>query len=622
MDATLASTLERGAGPGRMLPPLAALAALALAATASAAPPTTYRVIPLSPTISIADINATGQVAFTEIIFGEPLQVRAIFYDGRTRQDLGTLGGTTSIPTALNDAGQITGMSTTREGINRAYRWSRSTGMVDLAGPGTGFSFGTDINNKGWVTGFAEFSPGSTNAFRWSPQTGMVNLGSPNFESIGNALNDAGTVAGWAQDVAGAPSQNAVRWPGTTPIPITPFPTALSAALDINNAGQIVGNGALDPTRSERAFLWSAQSGVVDLGVSTALARAERINEKGLVIGNSYASDITRGFIWSRETGPIVLPSPGGGTAVTTDLNNRGQVVGSYRDRAFVWTRAEGLVDLTSRVANAPPDLKLVQGIAISDNGSIVAAANTGLVLLVPRVGGHNEAPVLAPIKLTGTPRVNTLLSFHAAFRDADLRDTHKASWDWGDGSRSAGTVSGKNGAGSASGQHAYRKAGIYTVRLTITDSAGQRTTVMRTVVVCGSDSAIVGEGAFLSPPGAYKAGPARPSLASFTFASDNGANLAQVRFNVGNLAFRSGRVESVAVKGGRVEYRGAGTVNGSGNYRFLMTAAAGAKSAGNRFQIRISHTDPATKAEVVDYDNLTAGSVVNAGVSVDLDSE
>lgn len=621
MDATPASTLERSAGPGRMLPSLATLAALALAATASAAPPpTTYRLIPLSATNSIADINATGQVAFTEI-FGDPPQVRAVFYDGRTRQDIGTLGGANTTHTALNDAGQVTGISETREGIAQAYRWSRSTGMINLAAPGTAFSISTDINNRGWVTGIAGF-PSGRHAFRWAPQTGMVDLGSLQTDSVGWALNAAGTVVGSTQTGESGPGQ-AVRWPATTPIGITPFVTANSVASDINNAGQVVGTAALDSTLALRPFFWSAQSGAVDLGIpGPDQARGEQINEKGLVIGNQYLSDSTRGFVWSRATGPIFLRGPDGGYGITSGLNNRGQVVGTYKDRAFVWTRAEGIVDLTSRIANAPPGLRLTQGIRISDNGSIVATATTGLVLLVPRAGGHSEAPVLAPIKLTGTARVNALLSFHAAFRDADLRDTHKASWDWGDGSRSAGTVSGKNGAGSASGQHAYRKAGIYTTTLALTDSAGRRTTVTRTVVVCGSDSAIVGEGAFLSPPGAYKAGPARPSLASFTFASDKGANLAQLRFNVGNLAFRSSRVESVAVKGGRLEYRGAGTVNGSRNYRFVMTAAAGAKSAGNRFQIRISHTDPATKAEVVDYDNLSAGSVANAGVSIDLDSE
>ncbi len=45
---------------------------------------------------------------------------------------------------------------------------------------------------------------------------------------------------------------------------------------------------------------------------------------------------------------------------------------------------AAGVVHLNSRLAGAPPGLRLDEGIAISDNGAIVARGSTGLVLLVP----------------------------------------------------------------------------------------------------------------------------------------------------------------------------------------------------------------------------------------------
>lgn len=616
MHTTPARIAQRGA--------LTALAALALAAGTSAARPapasTTYRIIPLSTTTSFADINASGQVAFTELLNGEV--PRGIFYDGKTRQDIGTLGGPSTATTALNDAGQITGVSTTAAGISHVFRWSRSTGMIDLVAPGMGFSISTDINNQGWVTGTAEFTPERFTAFRWRPTTGMVNLGSLGTNSTGLALNNAGTVVGVSETTLGGFGQHAVRWPGTQPIAITPFATPSSAARDINNAGQIVGTAALDASLAERAFLWSSQTGPVDLGVSASnFPSVERINDRGLVIGNLYSPDSSQGFVWSRATGPIIL-SPPDVFSATADLNNRGQVVGTYNERAFVWTRAEGVVDLNTRLANAPPGLVLSQAFAISDNGSIVANTGSGLVLLVPNAGSSNAAPVAAPIKLTGTPRVNALLSFYAAFKDTDLRDTYKASWDWGDGSSSAGMVSAKNGAGSVSGQHAWRKAGTYTVKLTITDSGGQRTTVKRTVVVCASGATIVGEGAFLSPAGAYTAnpaGPARALPAAFSFASEaRGTGLASVRFNVANLFFRSTRVESLVNENGRIEYRGTGTVNGKGNYRFLLSAGVGSKAgSAERLRIRITHTAPGSKAEVVDYDNQLGGAVTGGGALV-----
>lgn len=603
-------TIQRGA--------LALLAALALATSAGAAPArSTYRVIPLSPAASNADINAAGQVAFTEFL---GTHARGIFYDGRTRRDIGTLGGHTTAIAALNDAGQITGLSATRtEGISHAFRWSRSTGMIDLAGPGTGISTGYDINNKGWVSGAAEFSPRRFTAFRWTPATGMVNLGSLNMSSNGFALNDPGTVVGGSESVEGGLGQNAVRWPGTTPIAITPFATPFSAAWDINNAGQIVGNGGLSPDFSDRAFLWSAQTGIIGLGVSAAdVPSAEQINEKGQVIGNLYSPGSSRGFFWSRATGPIVFGTLNIDLTSTADLNNRGQVVGSFNGRAFVWTQAEGVVDLNTRLANAPPELELGLALAISDNGSIVAAGNTGLVLLVPRAANANEAPVAAPIQLTGTPRAGALLSFHAAFKDADLRDTHTAVWSWGDGGKTAGTVSEKNGAGSVSGQHAYRAAGIYTVRLTVTDSGGKSSTVQRTVVVCASGAAMIaGEGSFTSPRDASKQAAPRAGIAQFAFLSEGKGKVA-VQFDVAGLAFRSTAVTSVTLGEARLQFGGTGTVNGREGYRFTLAASEGTRAdAGkHRFGIRISHVDPVTQQEVVDYDNLAAGSqgsVVNA---------
>lgn len=65
-----------------------------------------------------------------------------------------------------------------------------------------------------------------------------------------------------------------------------------------------------------------------------------------------------------------------------------------------------------------------------------------------------------------------------------------------------------------------------------------------------------------------------------------------------------------------RLRYTGTGTVNGKGSYRFTLAASSGAGDGRHRFGIRISHLDPVTNAEVVDYDNLAAnseGTAVNA---------
>jgi probable HAF family extracellular repeat protein len=598
----------------------AACAAMALAGTGAAAPAkaptaTTYRIVPLAPNSIAAGINARGQVAFTEFIGG---LTRARFYDGAVVRDLGTFGGPDAVVNALNDQGQVVGAASTGMGAPfHAFRWSLKSGLVDLNRPGVGNSIATDINNKGQVVGVAQFTPPSPRnlAFRWSPHTGMVNLGSlgPDSGSVAFAINDPGTATGFSEEASGPSLIQAVRWPpGGGPIPLNDFASIASTGLDINNAGQIVGGAAFDARLSDQAFIWSQAGGLQGLGTEPSVQSfAERVNEKGLVIGDLFTTPADRnGFIWSRQSGLLVLGTPGPDISDAADLNDLGQVVGHINFRPFVWTRAGGFVDLNTRIPGAPAGLELFSAEAISNNGTIVAGTNAGtLVLLVPQ-SGYAQAPVTAPVKFSGTARVNALLSFSAGFKDVDVRDTHKAVWSWGDGSKTAGTVSEKNGTGSVSGQHAFRAAGIYTVRLTVTDSSGKSSTVERKVVVCGAQAAISAEGAFAAPANAAPAdvqrGARRASIGRFAFLSEGtDARKAAVEVNVAGLALRSSKVEAVSVDATRVRYSGQGSVNGRGNYRFTLTATSGAKSGGkDRIHVRIAHTEPGSTVEVVDYDN------------------
>jgi uncharacterized membrane protein len=469
---------------------LTASVTTALAAPGPVPANTTYRVVQLSPFwAGAALINAKGQVAFSE---EDPLarqlpenRRRAKFYDGNVVHDLGALGGPDVAIAALNDAGQVAGTSriSATSTVAHAFRWSKETGMVKLAPPGVLSSSASDINSRGWVAGTAQF-PGEPpeewgRAFRWTPQTGMVGLGALARGSRGAALNDAGTVAGSSASLA-------VQWPGTTPVPLESGGW-LGFASDINNDGQVVGNAGRPGEGA--AAVWTPQNGVVQLALGPR-SYAQKINANGLVIGIAYSGPGgPRGFAWCRENGLVMF----GRNALTSyananDLNNRGQVVGHIQGRPFVWTRAEGVVDLDTRITGAPPELGLGGALAISDNGMIVAGSNTGLVLLVPGRGYH-QPPVAGPVQITGTQRSNALLSFSASFRDVDVRDRHKAVWSWGDGSQSVGTVSasptGTGGTGGGVfGQHAYTREGRYLVKLTVTDSSGRSTTVARLVVV------------------------------------------------------------------------------------------------------------------------------------------
>ena len=70
-------------------------------------------------------------------------------------------------------------------------------------------------------------------------------------------------------------------------------------------------------------------------------------------------------------------------------------------------------------------------------------------------------------------------------------------------------------------------------------------------------------------------------------------------------MALRSSLVDPVTAEGNRLRYSGQASVNGKGGYRFPLAAIRSAKTGGkDRIHVRITHNEPGTGAQVVDYDN------------------
>lgn len=197
------------------------------------------------------------------------LQFRAVIWqpDG-TMQELPPLpGDSTSAATAINDRGQVVGISgacgIAVGSVSAAHAVIWNNGIPTDLGNIGGNAWNTPaaINNQGVVVGFANRAPGTARTFQafiWTSATGMQPLPVPatTIRSEALGINDKGQVAGLLRTPSGL---TAAIWQNGTMTDLNSLTVPGSAYLlyanDINDAGQIVGEAYDANTGDAPAYL-------------------------------------------------------------------------------------------------------------------------------------------------------------------------------------------------------------------------------------------------------------------------------------------------------------------------------------------------------------------------------
>lgn len=204
---------------------------------------------------------AENEVEDPTCVAPQVLQFRAVRWDPR-RDEMEELppleGDTSTAATAINDHGQVVGISgicdvaVGRFSAAHAVLWQDGE-VIDIGNLG-GVAWNTPmaINNHGEVVGFSNVSAedgGAFNAraFRWTAEEGIQDLGT---------------------------------LPGDT----------MSQALGINDRGQIVGQSCTEGFASCRAFLWEDGvmmdlNALIGFGYDDHLYFANDINDRGMITG-------------------------------------------------------------------------------------------------------------------------------------------------------------------------------------------------------------------------------------------------------------------------------------------------------------------------------------------------
>ncbi len=198
-----------------------------------------------------------------------------------TIQDLGTLGGHSSVATSINDAGEAAGTSLRTVGAEHAFFWKPGGPMTDLGTLGGEASEAWGINESGHVVGWAQNAQGVESAFFIDARAG-------------GAMQSLGTF-------------------GT-----------LSHARDINNNGLIVGHSWV-VGKGPHAFVRLPNQSMLDLnaqipaGTGWVLQYATALNDSGIIVGHGQLNGVQRAFKLIPDAAPPCYADCDGDGTTTID---------------------------------------------------------------------------------------------------------------------------------------------------------------------------------------------------------------------------------------------------------------------------------------------------------------
>lgn len=212
--------------------------------------------------------------------------------------DLGSLGGSSSYATSLNETGQVTGWGYTASGGRDVFVWDATAGMRDL-GNWNAYPSPSQINDAGQIAGYRSGPHGDIQAVLGNSAGGFSLLGALPGDNGGYAagINTAGQVVG----VSGYLSAGGMRY---TFIPHQGFlwqngamtGLGMPSATAINNLSQVVGGHDLwiNGTVTDLNNLLNPSSGWV-------ITSTTGINDASQIVGQATLNGQTHGFLLTPD---------------------------------------------------------------------------------------------------------------------------------------------------------------------------------------------------------------------------------------------------------------------------------------------------------------------------------
>ncbi len=343
-------------------------------------------------------------------------------------------------------------------------------------------------------------------------------------------------------------------------------------------------------------------------GVATVTTSALPLGANPVIA--AYRGDTQFHQVISNQLQVTVLKLP-----ATLTLSDLSQLYDGNPKQATVTTNPLGLGAITVTYDGSttlPVNPGNFTVVATLNNPSYIAAPATGTLVII---NPDSTAPLLSSITLTPNPApLGTAVSLSTFISDIGRGGSVIASADYS--TDSGATWLPLTGAfGSALELTATASltlpVGVHSICVRAQDARQNTATECGTLLAVYNPAGgfVTGGGWINSPVGAFPASPTLSDKANFGFSSkyENGANVptgdTQFRFHAAGMQFKSTSYEWLTVAGARAQFKGIGTINGTGDYAFLLTAIdSQINGGGNADRFRIKIWD--RQSGIVIYDN------------------
>ena len=352
-------------------------------------------------------------------------------------------------------------------------------------------------------------------------------------------------------------------------------------------AGDLTGDGAADLAVADAAG--NALYVLTNSGTGTfGPAAAYKLDE---AVAAGTAAGPIAGLLAADVNADGVADLLRGANEAAGRLNVRlGQGAGAYRP---VQTDTRLSLNLTSLSADAPA----VAAADLNGDGRVdLITSGGGRVVVLINTPYSATSPVLSVVEGTAYPALTVGTITHEDPPTSAVGMT--ATVDWGDGTSSAATLTANASGGlNVVAGHAYRRAGTYTTRTTVTDAAGLRTVTTGTAIVSNAAVAVAAK-AFAATINA----PVTAVVATFSDANP----FSQLSDFSATIDWGNGRVTTGIVRADAAAGAGKYTVTGTQTY-----AASGS------FTVKVTVTDAAPSTFSTGSAVATVKPLANGGGSI-----